>query len=128
MASGPSGFFGPLPFGAVVQTDPHSLSHSQFTLTAEVAARAEKIIAAGPMSFAEMARLGDLDPLADFRGLTLAGIDLAGEDLRGVDFSGADLRSCNIRRTTIDATTRFDAALVDEEDAAFLAQNVTVAL
>ncbi|WP_024879956.1 pentapeptide repeat-containing protein [Methylosinus sp. LW3] len=124
MALGLSGFFGPLPFGAVVQTDPNS--HSQFTLTTDVAARAEKIIAAGPMSFAAMARLGDLDPLTDFRGLTLAGIDLGGEDLCGVDFSGADLRGCNIRGTTIDATTRFDDARLDEEDAAFLAQIVIV--
>jgi uncharacterized protein YjbI with pentapeptide repeats len=121
-----SGPFGPLPTGAIVQTDPLSLSH--ISLTAEVAARAEKIIAASPMSFAEMARLGDLDPLTDFRGLTLAGIDLAGEDLRGVDFSRADLRGCNIRRATVDATTRFDGARLDEEDAPFLAQIVIVTL
>jgi uncharacterized protein YjbI with pentapeptide repeats len=80
------------------------------------------------MSFAEMARLGDLDPLTDFRGLTLAGIDLAGEDLRGVDFSRADLRGCNIRRATVDATTRFDGARLDEEDARFLARSVIVSL
>lgn len=118
--------FGFLPLGGVVQTDTQSLS--QVMLTAEVAARAEKIIAARPMSFAEMARLGDLDPLVDFRGLMLAGLDLAGADLRGVDFSGADLRGCNIRRARVDATTRFDGARLDEEDAAFFAGGAAMAL
>jgi len=48
-------------------------------------------------SFAELCKLGGLNPATDFRWADLRGIDLRNEQLSGFDFRGADLRDANLR-------------------------------
>ena len=66
-------------------------------------------------SFAELARIGGVDPAKAFRGANLRDIDFGDDDLAGFVFARADLRGADLSRTrglTLDALrgARMDSA------------------
>ncbi|HZF28525.1 MAG TPA: pentapeptide repeat-containing protein, partial [Gammaproteobacteria bacterium] len=63
---------------------------------------AKELLAAGDKTFAELCKLGGLDPRTDFRWADLHGIDFSGQPLEGFDFRGADLRNANLRGARIE--------------------------
>ena len=74
-------------------------------LTQDAIARIGAVLRADTDDFAELARIGGLDPATSFRHVDLRGVKFGADDLSGFDFSGADLRGTDIAACDLSGVT-----------------------
>ena len=74
-------------------------------LPPEIIKRLGEVLRAGTDDFAELARIGGLDPAASFRFADLRHVKFKTDNLAGFDFSGADLRGTDIAECDLTGAT-----------------------